>query len=293
MLASGHFQDAIVPPSQSDIVVLIVWSRLGTPLPARTEKREYHGIDGRVPVTGTEWEFEDALQSNKQKGAPDLLTYRKKARAKAEYSSAAEAEELGRQLQRLEQFWSRYFADRGEFRAAFSTFVDLDEFEQRLERDLRSRIERRAAGLRESAPALSSAMWLKGSPFRGLQTYQFEHAPIFFGRAEVTKMAVERLVANAEAGRPFLLVLGASGAGKSSLAQAGILPALYVPGVVAGVGAWFRAVMRPGAHPSGLFASLAAALTAEHALPELLAGQSVANLANHLEVAAAVTSRSW
>jgi hypothetical protein len=286
MLASGHFQDAIVPPSQSDIVVLIVWSRLGTPLPARTENREYHGIDGRVPVTGTEWEFENALQSNKQKGAPDLLTYRKTAPAKAEYSSSAEAEELGRQLQKLEGFWSRYFADRGEFRAAFSTFVDLDEFEQRLESDLRRLIERRAAGLRESAPTSTSPMWLKGSPFRGLQTYQFEHAPIFFGRAEATKTAVARLLANAEAGRPFLLVLGASGAGKSSLAQAGILPALYVRGVVAGVGAWLRAVMRPGAHPSGLFASLAAALTAEHALPELLAGQTVANLANHLEVAA-------
>jgi hypothetical protein len=224
---------------------------------------------------------------SKQKGAPDLLTYRKTAPAKAEYSSSAEAEELGRQLQKLEGFWSRYFADRGEFRAAFSTFVDLDEFEQRLERDLRRLIERRAAGLRESAPTPSSPMWLKGSPFRGLQTYQFEHAPIFFGRSEATKTAVERLLANAETGRPFLLVLGASGAGKSSLAQAGILPALYVRGVVAGVGAWFRAVMRPGAHPAGLFASLAAALTAEHALPELLAGQSVANLANHLAVAAA------
>jgi hypothetical protein len=36
MLASGHFQDAIEPPSAFDIVVLILWSRLGTPLPERT-----------------------------------------------------------------------------------------------------------------------------------------------------------------------------------------------------------------------------------------------------------------
>ena len=33
MVASGHFQDSIEPPSAFDIVVLIVWSRLGTPLP--------------------------------------------------------------------------------------------------------------------------------------------------------------------------------------------------------------------------------------------------------------------
>lgn len=54
MLSSGHFQDIIDPPSAADIVVLILWSRLGTPLPAKTETREYKGLDGRTPVTGTE-----------------------------------------------------------------------------------------------------------------------------------------------------------------------------------------------------------------------------------------------
>ena len=90
MFASGHFQDALVPPSESDILILILWSRLGTPLPERTEKRPYHGIDGRVPVTGTEWEFEDALRSNKSRGVPDLLAYRKRARVLAEFSSVEE-----------------------------------------------------------------------------------------------------------------------------------------------------------------------------------------------------------
>src|SRR5919112_6401749 len=60
MLASGHFQDVIEPPSACDVVVLIVYSRLGTPLPERTTVRSYAGLDGRAPVTGTEWEFEDA-----------------------------------------------------------------------------------------------------------------------------------------------------------------------------------------------------------------------------------------
>jgi hypothetical protein len=60
MLASKHFQDAIEPPSAFDIVVLILWSRLGTPLPEQTAERDYRGIDGRTPVTGTEWEFEEA-----------------------------------------------------------------------------------------------------------------------------------------------------------------------------------------------------------------------------------------
>jgi hypothetical protein len=44
-------------------------------------------------------------------------------------------------------------------------------------------------------------------------------------------------------------------------------------GVVPGVGQWRRAVMRPSGHPSNHFHTLAAALTAEHALPELLKGR--------------------
>lgn len=76
MLATKHFQDAIEPPSAFDVVVLILWSRLGTPLPERTAEREYHGIDGRAPVTGTEWEYEEALKAAREKGAPDLLAFR-------------------------------------------------------------------------------------------------------------------------------------------------------------------------------------------------------------------------
>lgn len=52
MVASGHFQDSIEPPSAFDIVVLILWSRLGTLLPERTAVREYRGIDGRTPLLG-------------------------------------------------------------------------------------------------------------------------------------------------------------------------------------------------------------------------------------------------
>ena len=76
MLASGHFQDAVEPPSAFHIVVMILWSRLGTPLPEKTAEREYRGIDGRAPVTGTGWEYEEALAVAREKRAPDLLAFR-------------------------------------------------------------------------------------------------------------------------------------------------------------------------------------------------------------------------
>ena len=59
LVASRHFQDIgnIPPPHAADIVVVIVWSRLGVLLPPDAFRG---AISGR-PVTGTEWEFEDAL----------------------------------------------------------------------------------------------------------------------------------------------------------------------------------------------------------------------------------------
>jgi hypothetical protein len=76
MIAARHFQDVIEPPSKFDIVILILWSRLGTPLPEKTDLRAYRGIDDRAPVTGTEWEYEEALRAARASGAPDLLAFR-------------------------------------------------------------------------------------------------------------------------------------------------------------------------------------------------------------------------
>ena len=76
LVATGHFQDPenIPEPRAMDIVVVILWSRLGVPLPA---DRFSGALSGRCPVTGTEWEFEEALAAHRAKGAPDLLAYRK------------------------------------------------------------------------------------------------------------------------------------------------------------------------------------------------------------------------
>ena len=103
MVASGHFQDSIEPPSAFDVVIMILWSRLGTLLPERTSVREYRGIDGRAPVTGTEWEFEEAFQAAKQKGAPDLLVYRSLRPAPFDTHDTDRFEQQSSQLRALDR----------------------------------------------------------------------------------------------------------------------------------------------------------------------------------------------
>ncbi len=285
LIASKHFQDALEPPSAFDIVVLILWSRLGTPLPEKTSEREYRGIDGRVPVTGTEWEYEEALRAARQNGAPDLLAFRKVSPAPIDpIDTTAQAQSMD-QLAALNAFWTRHFVDRDVFLSAFDEYRTLEEFAVRFEQSLRKLIERRA---KNTAAAGSEPLWL-GDPFRGLESYEFEHAPIFFGRDAAITKAAEQVAINARSGSAFLLVSGASGSGKSSLVKAGVVPRLMKPQRVSGISFLRRCVFRPAlaSESKDLFLAFADALMRgsepDIGLPELVGpGQGVADLASYL-----------
>ncbi|MEU7524921.1 AAA family ATPase [Saccharothrix sp. NPDC042600] len=86
-------------------------------------------------------------------------------------------------------------------------------------------------------------------PYRGLAAFQPEDSSWFFGRERSTAALVSRLGAAVDTGGIVMLV-GASGAGKSSLVRAGVIPsirdgALAVPGSEK----WPSIVLTPGADP--------------------------------------------
>ena len=85
----------------------------------------------------------------------------------------------------------------------------------------------------------------KGSPFRGLEPFDEGHAAVFFGRRRAIEQLCARLIAADLRGVPFVLLLGSSGTGKSSLARAGLVPRLMQPGAVPKVDVWRRLVVRP------------------------------------------------
>ena len=96
MLASGHFQDAIEPPSACDVVVLIVYSRLGTELPERSgAARISRHRRPRARSPARNGNIEEALAASRERGAPDLLAYRKLGDPGASLADAGAARRAG------------------------------------------------------------------------------------------------------------------------------------------------------------------------------------------------------
>jgi WD40 repeat protein/class 3 adenylate cyclase len=81
----------------------------------------------------------------------------------------------------------------------------------------------RAGGHRASGAAVDS-------PYRGLSAFEEQDAAWFFGREAATTEVVERLTRQLE-GAGLLVVSGVSGAGKSSLLKAGVLPRIRGAGL--------------------------------------------------------------
>ncbi len=262
MLATDTFQAQIPKSSDADICVFILWSWFGTPLPEHFRKP-----DGAAYRSGTEFEFESALAVHAVRGTPDILVYRKTAEPRTSIRDREQVLEQLAQRDAVQAFIDEYFhGDGGTFKAAFRIFESSAEFEEMLETHLRELIREK---LRDIA-GVAEARWTT-SPFRGLAAFDVADAVIFCGRTQAVTEVIEALNRQDQAGHPLVLVCGASGAGKSSLARAGVLPMLVQPRVVDGVGVWRRAILRPSeaATPTD---ALAAALLRDGALPELAAG---------------------
>ena len=264
--ATAHFQSQIVPPSQTDIVICILWSRLGTRLPG-----EFRRPDGTPYESGTEWEFEDAADAYRQRGTPDLLVYRKTSDATTRLTSKDAVLNALSQKESLDRFIDRWFGNPAEgFRAAFHPFKSADEFERLLETHLRRFLNDKYGALPiSSADVPTPTTGYVEHPFRGLSPFDVKHANIFFGRTRAIGELKRQLEHQTARGTAFVLVMGMSGSGKSSLVRAGVIPTLTQPGVVEGVGVWRYGIVRPADFPGGACQSLGAVLTQSTALPQL------------------------
>ncbi|WP_182876059.1 AAA family ATPase [Microbispora sp. H10670] len=178
--------------------------------------------------------------------------------------------------QRLQDHLTRAFAELGASFAEFRSLLgDIDrkatqlqeslyrqEALQRHDRDIAlqqsvqltlireqiSVIERRTR--QESLEESVHPPWLDGCPYRGLWPFEENHETIFYGREQTTAKLLGRLAERLSL-PGLVMVTGASGAGKSSLLRAGLLPALargLLPGAP-GSEQWPRLVMNATSTP--------------------------------------------
>ncbi len=87
-------------------------------------------------------------------------------------------------------------------------------------------------------------LWTKTNPYRGLAAFTEDEAAFFFGREQL----IEELLAHLRSAPRFLVVVGSSGSGKSSVVQAGLIPALRKGGLP-GSQSWQIVTFRPGNDP--------------------------------------------
>ena len=108
------------------------------------------------------------------------------------------------------------------------------------------------AGIRGISPGMGpggGAAFEGRNPYRGLELFDVEHAPLFFGREALTEWLLDALRRKPSGAEDrCLAIIGASGSGKSSLARAGILAALKA-GKLEGSATWPLAICRPGPDP--------------------------------------------
>lgn len=216
-------KEGLPRPSECDIVLVLFWGRMGTVLP----HTEYQKEDGSAYLSGTEWEYHDAVTAERTHSKPITLLYRRTEKPPIDLDN----DEAVAQYQAVKGFFKQFRGPSGELLGGVNEYVTPADLKILLLTQLRDELHKYLNANKSTAtPTLqpiaplplveAPKLWTK-SPFPGLRAFTEEDAPIFFGRGVETA----ELVRFVESQR-FTAVVAASGSGKSSLVSAGLIPRL-------------------------------------------------------------------
>lgn len=76
---------------------------------------------------------------------------------------------------------------------------------------------------------MPTELWTDGSPYVGLSAFDSKHAPVYCGRSRIVADLLRGMRNQIENQCRFVMIVGASGCGKTSLLRAGVIPLLTKP----------------------------------------------------------------
>lgn len=123
----------LAKPSVCDVVIVILWSRMGTPLPDTYLKE-----DGTGYLSGTEYEYEEAITA---KPPPYILVYRRNTEPEVDLHDKKKREEQLAQFDKVEDFFARFRNPDGSLKGGYTEYETPQAFRDRLRADLRAYIE--------------------------------------------------------------------------------------------------------------------------------------------------------
>ncbi|MEL7142416.1 MAG: caspase family protein [Cyanobacteria bacterium J06573_11] len=140
-------------------------------------------------------------------------------------------------------------------------------------------------GLIEVLPGQSASTKLAATltdigicPYRGLRAFGENDSAFFFGREALVQQLLQAV--NSQS---FLAVVGASGSGKSSVVEAGLMAQLRQGKRIPGSESWWMSSMRPGAFPLQALARCLAIEEMTTALPKGESQQQIEKVALEIE----------
>ena len=116
-------------PADCDIVIVILWSRMGTPLPDDMRKPNGEGY-----LSGTEWEYEDAVNSPRNP-PPQVLLYRRSEEPKIGLRDPKKKEKE-EQFERVEAFFARFRNSDGSLTGGVNEYATAADFKPLLRQHL-------------------------------------------------------------------------------------------------------------------------------------------------------------
>jgi hypothetical protein len=142
--------DKLASPRDCDLVVVVVWGRLGTYL----DVGEFGQKPDGSPYTGTEWEYHEALRaaSDRPDGRPVIVLFRRLEPVPRPMRRGPERDEYDLQVRLVDEFFEAFRGGQGEHLRGVIEYDSVDEFPQLVRNELRKHISRLHKGGPGNAP---------------------------------------------------------------------------------------------------------------------------------------------